>query len=338
MWEQGNFLIRNYLSGGQVTTLPILAQLVHPFTEFTDESLVRDRIVEAGFGDELLGDLLEADVLVVEGSELARKEDLLEQWTWGHDARCFHFSTQQVSYTFDDEAIREHFERKAAVDPPPSPFKEFALPQFALPDELQSASGGLYDTLRQRRTTRSFQRVPLTLRDLASILQWTWGKMRFYNDSQLDRRIIKTSPSGGARHPVEVYPVVQRVQGVESGLYHYSVKDHALVLLREGLFEERMVELFSGQWWIRDAAVLFFMTAVLPRSMWKYDHSRAYRVVLLDAGHLGQTFHLACTALGLGPFTTAALQDRKIEQELGLDGVTETVLYAGATGYARHDT
>ena len=77
-----------------------------------------------------------------------------------------------------------------------------------------------------------------------------------------------------------------------------------------------------------------FLTAVLPRSMWKYDHARAYRVVQLDAGHVGQTFHLVCTALGLGPFTTAAIQDQEIEADLRLDGVDEVVMYAAATGVA----
>jgi nitroreductase len=74
------------------------------------------------------------------------------------------------------------------------------------------------------------------------------------------------------------------------------------------------------------------MTAVLERSMWKYRQSHAYRVLHLDAGHLGQTFHLACTELGLVPFTTAALAPDRIEAELGLDGIREIAVYAAAAG------
>jgi len=74
------------------------------------------------------------------------------------------------------------------------------------------------------------------------------------------------------------------------------------------------------------------MTAVTERSMWKYPNSHAYRVLLLDAGHLGQTFHLVCTQLGLAPFTTAATDDLAIEETLGLDGVSEFPIYAAATG------
>jgi SagB-type dehydrogenase family enzyme len=196
-------------------------------------------------------------------------------------------------------------------------------------------SNGLWGALSRRRTVRAFDRRSISSVDLASLLLWTWGRTRSYNGSRLDRRILKTSPSGGARHPIEVYPVVQRVAGIAPGVYHHSVERHAMVLVRAGRREREMEDLFSGQAWAKDCAALFLMTAVLARSMWKYDFSRAYRVLHLDAGHLGQTLHLVATELGLGVFTTAALQDRRIESLLGLDGVDEVVLYAGGVGHAR---
>jgi nitroreductase len=55
-------------------------------------------------------------------------------------------------------------------------------------------------------------------------------------------------------------------------------------------------------------------------------------VVLLDAGHLGQTFALAATSLGLAPFCTAAIDDPRIEQHLGVDGIDEAVLFAVGVG------
>lgn len=44
--------------------------------------------------------------------------------------------------------------------------------------------------------------------------------------------LVKTYYSAGNRHPIEVYPVVAAVKGVEPGLYHYNVKDHSLELLK----------------------------------------------------------------------------------------------------------
>jgi nitroreductase len=53
---------------------------------------------------------------------------------------------------------------------------------------------------------------------------------------------------------------------------------------------------------------------------------------MLDAGHLGQTFALTATALGLAPFCTAALDDASIESHLGLDGTSESVVFAVGAG------
>ena len=88
----------------------------------------------------------------------------------------------------------------------------------------------------------------------------------------------------------------------------------------------------ARQNFVKNAAALFLMTAVFRRTMWKYHLARAYRVVLLDAGHLCQTFCLVATWLGLAPFCTAALKDTLIEKELGIDGIRESVLYVAGVG------
>jgi len=75
------------------------------------------------------------------------------------------------------------------------------------------------------------------------------------------------------------------------------------------------------------------MTAVFSREQWKYPTARAYRVIQLDAGHLCQTFCLVATWLGLAPFCTAALADTRIEKTLGIDGISESVIYAAGVGH-----
>ena len=74
------------------------------------------------------------------------------------------------------------------------------------------------------------------------------------------------------------------------------------------------------------------MCPVFARTMWRYGHGRAYRTVLIHAGHLGQTFCLVATALGLAPFTTMAFSESKLEALLGLDGVLECPIYVAGVG------
>ena len=83
------------------------------------------------------------------------------------------------------------------------------------------------------------------------------------------------------------------------------------------------------------------MTAVPQRLFWKYPSAGAYRLLFLDAGHLAQTFCLLATALGLGPFTTAAIRHSRIEKLLGLDGIGEFPIYVCGAGVPRlsgHET
>ena len=88
----------------------------------------------------------------------------------------------------------------------------------------------------------------------------------------------------------------------------------------------------AGQWWFARGAFLVVMTAVFSRTQWKYDFPRTYRVVLAEVGHLCQTFCLTATWLRLAPFCTMALRDSKWEEWLGIDGVSESVLYVAGAG------
>jgi hypothetical protein len=58
---------------------------------------------------------------------------------------------------------------------------------------------------------------------------------------------------------------------------------------------------------------------------------------LIEAGHLCQTFCLTATSMRLAPFCTMAFADSKIEKVLGLDGVSESVLYVAGAGMPPKD-
>jgi SagB-type dehydrogenase family enzyme len=88
----------------------------------------------------------------------------------------------------------------------------------------------------------------------------------------------------------------------------------------------------AGQSWYGKAGAIIFLTAVLPRVWWRYPHARSYRSILLDAGHVCQTFCLVATWLGLAPFCTMAMDDARVERDLGIDGTREILLYAAGVG------
>ena len=141
----------------------------------------------------------------------------------------------------------------------------------------------------------------------------------------------RTSPSAGARNPLEAYVVVRDVAGIASGIYHYAPLEHRLARLRKGA-RSTIERHLPGQPFYGQASMLVLITAVFARTEWKYPSARAYRDVLLEAGHFCQTFCLVATSLGLAPFCTGALADSIIEHDLGLDGVAESVVYACGVG------
>jgi SagB-type dehydrogenase family enzyme len=200
------------------------------------------------------------------------------------------------------------------------------LPRRAFPDSE------FIRVLMARKTHRRFSKEDLTLEAVSQLLSLVWGVAGYLHSPIFGKLLHKTSPSAGARHPGEVYLMALRVKGLSPGLYHYHPAHHYLERLSTRVTRNKAWLYCARAEHAKKAAALFLMTAVFRRTMWKYHLARAYRVVLLDAGHLCQTFCLVATWLGLAPFCTAALKDTLIEEDLGIDGIRESVLYVAGVG------
>lgn len=333
-WDGHEFALRNYLTGKVTRVAPIVTQILNAFTAYVLPSAARRELEELNDVDALLSQLVDRDILLIEGTAIDRRDAMLEQaWHWGHDARCFHFATRDVPYETDLGTQRESLLQLMASEAPPAVFKTVEGPKIPLAKGFSDLEARLGTTLLGRRTVRRFGVNEIGFDVFSRVMLWTWGMTHFVESGEIGPYVLKTSPSGGARHSIEVYPLVSRVTDIVPGIYHYSVRDHALSSVRPGLTGDEITRYFAGQPWLRDAAAICVMTSRIERSHWKYRHSHAFRVLLLDAGHLGQTFHLVCTAMGLAPFTLAAFHDTSLEAALRIDGIGEVLLYAAALGH-----
>ncbi|WP_079224822.1 putative peptide maturation dehydrogenase [Stenotrophomonas maltophilia] len=144
----------------------------------------------------------------------------------------------------------------------------------------------------------------------------------------------KAVPSGGALHAAESYLLVQRVDGIDPGLYHYRPLEHALVAMPCPPMEGLAKRLLAGQHWFADAPVHLLLTVRYARAFWKYrNHPKAYRAALLDLGHISQAMFTAAGEQGLGAYVTAAINEVDIEQALGLEPLAEGPLLACGAGW-----
>lgn len=262
----------------------------------------------------------------------------LPHWReWTPAAAYFHFTTKDAKFNSDPAREMRFYRQRARAWPVPSPVKHLrGAQQISLPEPLPGDR--FTDILQERRTWRRFSAQSISLPQLATLLRTTWGVQQWMKWPVLGKLARKTSPSGGARHPIEAYVVALKVKGLTPGIYHYAADRHRLELVRRGATPQMVEDFFPSQWWYRRAAAVFLMTAVFPRTQWKYPAARTYRVVLADAGHLGQTFCLAATWLGLAPFCTMALADSRIERALRVDGVQEAAIYATGVGARPRDS
>ena len=210
--------------------------------------------------------------------------------------------------------------------PADAPIVELPAPQEILPDKTR----GLFDILGTRRSRRAYSAAPLALKELATLLWSVQGIVesgRGYN--------LRTAPSAGARHPLETYVMINRVESLPPGLFRYSPAGHRLVRLGDDAsVAGRMAAACLGQEMLRNSAVSFVWTAVVERGRWKYQQ-RAYRYIYLDVGHACQNLYLACEALGLGCCAVAAFDDDEVDRILGLDGREEFAIYLATVGRVR---
>ncbi|MEZ4236988.1 MAG: SagB/ThcOx family dehydrogenase [Myxococcota bacterium] len=170
------------------------------------------------------------------------------------------------------------------------------------------------------------QARPVDRTELGRFLHLAFGQTGWRRMAVTGQHLTKTCPSGGARHPTEVYPVVLEVEGVAPGAYHYNVRDHTLELLRPGdhtaFLMRHVFYRGSSTPWPRPA-VAFLLTTVFERSQFRYRDARSYRVMHFDIGHLTQNARVLARALCRRARPDYTLEEREVDAFLGIDGVLE---------------
>ncbi|MBN1632241.1 MAG: SagB/ThcOx family dehydrogenase [Thermoleophilia bacterium] len=219
-------------------------------------------------------------------------------------------------------------------------------PVIGLPDPAPSLDEypgpDIYTCVSRRRSVRSFGATPLSLLELSRLL-WASGGITTSYITPHGQDFYRAAPTAGALYPIETYVLVNRVEGLEPGLYHYRVAgvdilerpitegSHALEQLKTGDLRADISAAALDQLMCAKAAAVFIWTAVFARSTWKY-RERAYRYVYLDAGHMAAQLSLAAVAQGLGSCPIAAFYDNEVNELVGVDGESEGIVYMTAIG------
>lgn len=185
-------------------------------------------------------------------------------------------------------------------------------------------------TITRRRTRRSFTGKGIRLGKLARILRSAYG-ITSPASAESNGPAYRACPSAGALYPLEIYPAVFHSQGLQSGIYHYNVRNNSLERLTEQITYEQIDANLLGTELMPGADVALVITAVLDRALSKYGE-RGYRFALIEVGHLAQNVSLVCEALGLNSVCLGGFYEDGLAELLSIDSRSEPVQYVVLIG------
>lgn len=280
--------------------------------------------------------LLKAGLVVGDGKRhaaLRERDETLRGVYWHPLAATLHSFTRwehaDAVQAMQDTGTETAGELREVLGPPPVEAMDRgdSSRRLALPRTPRTDFDGL---LARRATCRNFDaEKPLSYVLFAQLMERVFSAQSQVRVSDDTVFLKKTSPSGGGLHPIEAYLIVQNVEGLAPGLYHYHSIAHALEPLPapDRPLPELAMSAVAEQHWFANAHVMVLLAPRYDRSFWKYrNHAKAHRAITLEAGHLSQTLYLSATDAGLAAYITCAINEVPLEQAFGLDPLSSAAL------------
>jgi len=209
--------------------------------------------------------------------------------------------------------------------------------KIRLPQPDFDSDHSIEKALLNRRSVRRYSVSPLTLKELAQLL-WACQGISKVENWQLGSKNMQTSyrtaPSAGALYPLEVFAMVNRVEGLEPGLYHYlpgpGTDRHSLELLYAEDRADDLADAALRQTFIAEAAANIVIGGVVGRLAVKYGH-RARLYAVLEVGHAAQNLCLQAQSLGVGTVPIGAFQDEDVRRLIGEEVEPFYIITVGKT-------
>lgn len=182
----------------------------------------------------------------------------------------------------------------------------------------------LTDVIARRRSLRTYKDIDLSIEELTYLL---WETSRV--DDFKEGITFRTIPTAGATNSMETYVFINKVKGLEKGLYLYVQDKHQLALLDNSSdLEDKVNKALYGQ--LRGAGAVFFFTATPYRTEYKYSYA-SHKMIAMEAGHACQNLSLASEVIDCGACALAAYIQEYCDNLLGI-GEEEFVTYAATVG------
>ena len=182
--------------------------------------------------------------------------------------------------------------------------------KIKLPEPKYDSDTSVEQALLERRSVRVYKDEPLTPTEVSQLL---WAAQGITDPG----KGLRTAPSAGALYPLEVYVVINNIEGITKGVYKYKPHEHELVKIRNGNVKDELAVAALGQTWVRESAIVIVFSAVYERTTQKYG-DKGIRYVHMEAGHAAQNVYLQAVSLNLGTVVVGAFKDDKVRKILNM--------------------
>ncbi len=216
------------------------------------------------------------------------------------------------------------------------------------PSQISIPNKFLRECIETRQSIRTYSNESLSVMELSWLLWCTQGvrnqdlekvRTNYSGEKEIEeiKKVLKTVtlrnvPSAGARHAFETYLYINRVEGLESGLYRYIATRHKLLeISKDPNLPLKMKKAAYDQSMVVKSAVTFIWVANTHRMAWRYGQ-RGFRYLFLDAGHVCQNLYLSAENISCGVCAIAAYHDDEFNELLGLDEQEQVVIYLATVG------
>ena len=281
------------------------------------------QLLQAAKGDideKKMLDLISEDIIIED------EEDI--DWHWDKLSQIYHIgcnNIEEIEENNPQEWLSKYEDACKELKIPPNCLdisgKVIELPPHSL-SNLPAKNP--WEVSQQRMTNRVFTGNFVSLEEFTNILYAGFGvthrEIQEYKDKGYKQTFVrKAHPSGGGLHPIECFIVIYKVKGLSSGLYYYNWDKHILIDINKKITEEELIQLFHGQYYIKGIAFGIFLCNNNSKAWNKYIHSRCYRDLFVDLGHVQQTLLYYSTYMGISTWQSGWFKDGDLGELLQIN-------------------
>jgi len=260
------------------------------------------------------------------GNNKEEKNEALRQWEF--QDLLFHNIHRLGRHNYPHGATYAFFNKIEARPPYKEPMTENGIDLFR-PDleKLMMEDYPLALVMEERKSIRSYGDTPVNLDQLGEFLYRSYRikEVKHSADGELYDITVRPCAGGGACYELELYPIINKCDGLSPGIYHYDPLNHKLHHLSG---DSEAVDILLKRAYVSAAKycipeVLIIITARFQRLSWKY-RGMAYAAILKNVGALYQNMYLVATAMELSPCGLGSGEAELLCRTIGLDYLVES--------------